>query len=286
MTSLKDLLNITLVQMNSTDSVESNFQQIKTLLLESSGIFPSQLIVFPENSLFMNLERGGIVPGLNLTDSIFSKLRELCTHYQTGMLFTTPIQERGQVFNATVFVSSDSSPKILYKKIHLFDISLEDGRSFRESQQLASGKLPAIWNFHGWKMGLSICYDLRFAELYNFYARKEVDILLVPSAFLRVTGEKHWHTLLKARAIESQCYVLAPAQSGKHQSSQNKKEKRWTYGHSLAISPDGEIILDMKTEVPAFKTLCLNREEIKKVRRRLPMSQHRRLKFSVKSSKE
>lgn len=279
MTSPKDLLNVTLVQMNSTDSVERNFQQIKTLLSKNRRTFPSQLIVFPENSLFMNLS-GRPVPGLDLKDSIFSRLRELCNKYQTGMLLTSPIQEKGKVFNVTVFVSFNSSPKILYRKIHLFDISLEDGRTFRESQQLASGKMPAIWNFQGWKMGLSICYDLRFSELYNFYARKKVDIILVPSAFLRVTGKKHWHTLLKARAIENQCYILAPAQSGKHQSLRNKQEKRWTYGHSVAISPDGEIVLDMKTEVPALKTLYLSKKEIKKVRKRLPMSQHRRLKFS------
>ena len=281
MTFSTDNLYITLVQMNSTDSVEQNFQQIKTLLSENSGVFSSQLMVFPENSLFMKIKRGGIISGLSLTDPVFLKLRELCSHYTTCILLTTPIQDQGKVFNATVFVSADSPPKILYRKIHLFDTAIENNRVYRESRQFKPGKTPAVWNFKGWKMGLSICYDLRFAELYGFYARQGVDILLAPSAFLRTTGKKHWQPLLKARAIEGQCYVIAPAQSGRHQSVENPEEERWTYGHSLAISPDGEILQDMKEETSAFKTLCLNKKELKQIREQLPMAQHRRLKFSL-----
>ena len=281
MTFSTDNLYVTLVQMNSTDSVEQNFQQIKTLLAKSNGAFPSQLMVFPENSLFMKIQKGGVLAGLSLTDSVFLKLRELCSHYTTGMLLTTPIQEQGKVFNATVFISADSSPKILYRKIHLFDTALENNRVYRESRQFEPGKMPTVWNFKGWKVGLSICYDLRFAELYGFYARRGVDIILVPSAFLRTTGKKHWQILLRARAIEGQCYVMAPAQSGRHQSMENPTRERWTYGHSLAISPDGGILQDMEEKTPALKTLCLSGKELKKVREQLPMSQHRRLKFSL-----
>ena len=281
MTPPTDTLHITLVQMNSTDSVEQNFQQIKTLLSENNKAFPSQLTVFPENSLFMKIKKGGAVSGLSLTDPVFLKLQELCGHYTTCMLLTTPIQDKDKVFNATVFVSSDSFPKILYRKIHLFDTALENNRVYRESQQFEPGKVPAVWNFQGWKLGLSICYDLRFAELYGFYAGEEVDILLIPSAFLRTTGKKHWHTLLKARAIEGQCYVMAPAQSGRHQSAGKLAEERWTYGHSLAVSPDGEILLDMKEKMPTLKTLCLSGKELKQVRKQLPMAQHRQLKFSL-----
>ena len=93
MTSSMDILRITLVQMNSTDSIENNFQQIKNLFSESKDVFPSQLIVFPENSLFMKIKKGGEIPDLNLTSGIFSKLRELCVKYNTCFLLTTPIQE-------------------------------------------------------------------------------------------------------------------------------------------------------------------------------------------------
>ena len=284
MTSSTDIFRITLVQMNSTDSIEDNFQQIKNLFSKNREVFPSQLIVFPENSLFMKIKKGGEIPDLNLTSGIFLKLRELCVHYDTCMLLTTPIRDGGKMFNTTVFVSAPSSPEILYRKIHLFDTSIENNRVYRESRQFNPGKSPRVWNFDGWKLGLSICYDLRFAELYGFYAGKEVDILLIPSAFLKTTGKKHWHTLLKARAIEGQCYVLAPAQSGRHQSVQSQEEERWTYGHSLAVSPEGEILLDMKEKAPTLQTLCFSKEELKKTREQLPMAQHRRLKFSLESA--
>lgn len=284
MTSPTDTLQVTLVQMNSTDSVQSNFQQMKNLLSENQNALPSQLIVFPENSLFMKIKKSGEVPGLDLKNAIFSQLRELCARYNTSILLTAPILDGGKAFNATVFVSSDSSPEILYRKIHLFDTSLEGHQTYKESRQFSSGKSPFVWYFKGWKFGLSICYDLRFAELYSFYAKEEVDILLVPSAFLRTTGKKHWHTLLKARAIEGQCYVMAPAQSGRHQSMESQEEERWTYGHSLAISPEGGVLLDMKEKAPVLQTLCLKREELRKVRKQIPMTQHRRLKFSLSSS--
>ncbi|MCY4512529.1 MAG: carbon-nitrogen hydrolase family protein [Bdellovibrionales bacterium] len=284
MTFPTDTFQITLVQMNSTDSVGDNFQKIKTLLSEKSDALPSRLIVFPENSLFMKIKKSSETPNLDLTNTVFSQLRELCAHYNTNMLLTAPIQEGGKAFNATVFVSPDSSPEILYRKIHLFDTSLEGHQTYKESRQFSSGKSPFVWHFKGWKFGLSICYDLRFAELYSFYAKEEVDILLIPSAFLRTTGKKHWHTLLKARAIEGQCYVMAPAQSGRHQSIESQEEERWTYGHSLAISPGGEILLDMKEKAPALQTLCLKKAELKAIRKQIPMAQHRRLKFSLASS--
>ena len=281
MTFPTDTLKVTMVQMNSTDSVKNNFQQIKNLLSENQDSFPSQLIVFPENSLFMKIKKLSESPKLKLTDAIFTQLKELCAHYNTNMLVTTPIQDEGKFFNATVFVSSNSSPQILYRKIHLFDTFFEGHQIYKESRQFESGKAPFVWNFNGWKLGLSICYDLRFAELYSFYAKEEVDIILIPSAFLRTTGEKHWHTLLKARAIEGQCYVIAPAQSGRHQSIENQGEERRTYGHSLAISPMGEILVDMKKKAPVLQTLCLKREDLQKVRKQIPMAQHRRLKFSL-----
>ena len=272
---------ISLVQMTSSDSVEDNFQQIKTLLSKSA--FSSRLIVFPENSLFMKVKRGGGIPALCLKDPVFLKLRELCKQYKTCFLLTSPLRDRGKIFNAVVFLSAAEPPKILYRKIHLFDTSLESGGALKESRLFSPGSSPAIWSFQGWRLGLSVCYDLRFAELYAFYARKGADILLVPSAFLRTTGEKHWQVLLRARAIESQCYVLAPAQCGRHKSSQGRGERR-TYGHSLAVAPDGRILRDMGQKAPALQTFCLSKQELKKVREPLPQARHRRLRFSLQKA--
>ena len=276
----RDKILISLVQMTSADSVENNFQQIKTLLSKNPGAFPSHLIVFPENSLFMKVKRGGGIPDIRLKDPIFLKLRELCERHKTCFLLTSPLRDGGKMFNAVIFLSAAGPPKILYRKIHLFDISLEKGRALRESRLFSPGPSPAVWNFQGWRFGLSVCYDLRFAELYAFYARRAVDILLIPSAFLRTTGEKHWQVLLRARAIESQCYALAPAQCGRHKSSRGREERR-THGHSLAVSPDGEVLRDMGQRSPAVQTFCLSKKELKKVREPLAQARHRRLKFSL-----
>ena len=279
----RDKILISLVQMTSTDSVENNFQQIKTLLSKSPEAFPAHLIVFPENSLFMKVKRGGGIADIGLKDPVFLKLRELCERHKTCFLLTSPLQDRGKMFNAVIFLSAGAGPKVLYRKIHLFDTSLENGRALRESRLFSPGPSPAIWNFQGWRFGLSICYDLRFAELYAFYARRKADILLIPSAFLRTTGEKHWQVLLRARAIESQCYVLAPAQCGRHKSSETREE-RHTHGHSLAVSPDGEVLRDMGRKSPCLQTFCFSKQELKKVREPLPQARHRRLKFFLQKN--
>jgi nitrilase len=125
----------------------------------------------------------------------------------------------------------------------------------------------------GWKIGLSICYDLRFSELFLTYAKQAVDLILVPSAFLVPTGRAHWHVLLRARAIEAQAYVLAAAQGGKHISG---KAQRETFGHTLAVGPWGEVISELE-EAPGHIIIELRPESITKVREQIPMDGHRRL---------
>lgn len=132
-----------------------------------------------------------------------------------------------------------------YQKIHLFDIKLEGQEAFRESDEFANGTLPAIIDVKGFKIGLSICDDVRFSELYHQYHRHQVDVITVPSAFLVTTGLAHWHTLLRGRAIEGQCYVVAPAQTGVHTSAHGKAGQRETFGHSLAVNPWGEILVEV-----------------------------------------
>jgi predicted amidohydrolase len=151
----------------------------------------------------------------------------------------------------------------------LFDIQLAGQEAIRESDEFNHGDGPSILDIKGWKWGLSICYDLRFSELYSKYAHQAVDIISVPAAFLVPTGEAHWHTLLRARAIESQAFVVASAQSGSH------KGIRETYGHSLIVNPWGAILLDMTTV--GVSVMELKKSDIKRVREQIPMSSHRRL---------
>jgi predicted amidohydrolase len=126
-------------------------------------------------------------------------------------------------------------------------------------------------------MGLSICYDLRFSELYNFYARKNVDLILIPAAFLVPTGKMHWNILIKARAIESQCFVAAAAQSGGHKNSRG--DRRETFGNSLVIDPWGAEMLCLGDKGSRVGVVVLNPDKIEVARRQIPMSKHRRFKL-------
>jgi nitrilase len=153
-----------------------------------------------------------------------------------------------------------------YDKIHLFDVELSD-RSYCESAQIEAGRTPLIVEIAGWTLGVSICYDLRFPELYRHYRNAGCNLLSIPSAFAVPTGQAHWEVLLRARAIENQAYVLAPAQIGNHPGA------RKTYGHSLIVDPWGEIIAQAKNDDPAggeliMAELKLNRVE--EIRRRMP----------------
>jgi predicted amidohydrolase len=127
-----------------------------------------------------------------------------------------------------------------------------------------------------WRIGLSICYDVRFSELYSNYAKEGAHLILVPSAFLVPTGAAHWHILLRARAIESQAFVIAAAQAGEHVGVHG--EKRTTYGHSLAIDPWGEILADLGEAGPKVEVVTLDPARLERVWRQIPQAQHRRLR--------
>ncbi|MEQ1723150.1 MAG: nitrilase-related carbon-nitrogen hydrolase, partial [Pseudobdellovibrio sp.] len=188
---------------------------------------------------------------------------------------TTAIKEDGKVFNASFMIDKSGNTELLYRKIHLFDIELAGQKPIRESDCFAYGSEPSIFNIVDFKVGSSICYDLRFSELYSVYANAEVDIILVPSAFLVKTGQAHWESLLRARAIESQCYVVASAQAGEHKSAEGG-HKRETYGHSMLIDPWGRI----QTVLPAGSGVVfaeLEHKEISLVRQQIPMRSHRKI---------
>jgi len=137
-----------------------------------------------------------------------------------------------------VLFSPDGFVTANYDKIHMFDANVGDGQHYCESDSFAAGATPVIANLGDIQLGMSICYDLRFAHLYRQLARDGAQIIAVPSAFTAVSGAAHWHVLLRARAIETGCYVIAPAQCGTH------SDGRQTYGHTMIISPWGEILAE------------------------------------------
>lgn len=276
----KTKLNLAVCQMNSTDSEQKNFEQIQHLLSSLPKEKHFDLICFPENSLFMRIKEGQKISGLELSNPVFRQVSELAQQRKTTLHFgSLPLRIDGHLRNASVLVKPDGEVRPSYFKIHLFDIDLEGQAPVRESDIYKHGDEPQILDVEGWHLGQTICYDLRFSELFNYYAQHSVEIILVPASFLVQTGHAHWEVLLRARAIESQAYVIAAAQAGTHFGSQpdSLQSRRETYGHSLIIDPWGQILVEAKSMGPELMTFELDMDRVKAVRKQIPMRNHRRM---------
>jgi len=181
----------------------------------------------------------------------------------------------GRVFNTHVVVDARGATVEAYRKIHLFDVDVPGGAVLLESRSTAPGPAAAVvvdaTAALGFRFGLTTCYDLRFPELYVALARKGVDAVLVPSAFTRPTGAAHWHLLLRARAVETQCYVLAAAQCGVHNG------KRASYGHALAVGPWGDVLGDAGPDAaPALVVADVDAAAVAAIRAKMPIAAQRR----------
>jgi nitrilase len=264
-------LDVAVVQLTSVDDVQSNVDQI----LKIFETLPEELdlICLPENSLFFRLSKTEKIPSVSLQDPQIQRLQNFVDQRDVGvMLGSIPNGEGDRPFNATVFLRPKQKPEILYRKIHLFDVDVPGAPPVRESESFEYGPKPSIVEWRGWKIGLTICYDLRFSELYEQYAEQGVDLILIPSAFLVPTGQAHWDILVRARAIESQCYVVAAAQGGEHVSARG--EKRHTYGHSMIVEPWGQKLVEILGD-KHWGVARLEKSEIEKTRSRIPMRHHR-----------
>jgi predicted amidohydrolase len=269
-------LNIAILQLCSTDEVAGNQREI----LEVMGYLkePSSLdVVFmPENSLYIRIDRSQQHEGLLAGDPVFAPFQQFAKRHQCHLLFgSNPMQSENGIANSTVWINSKGEVITPYTKIHLFDVDVEGQKPVRESDDFVAGGLPAIIEIEGWRIGLSICYDIRFSELFLHYAKQGVDLIAIPSAFLQPTGEAHWQVLQRARAIESQCYVVSSAQAGRHQ-SESTGSVRHSYGHSIVVDPWGRVMADLGVEVGS-QQLTLKKELLSKVRAQIPMANHRRL---------
>ncbi|MBC7741402.1 MAG: carbon-nitrogen hydrolase family protein [Bdellovibrionaceae bacterium] len=268
-------MKIGLAQLNSVDDLNENFKSI-VRLIEIAKVDKPELIIFPENSLYFRLDTHSKVKAIKMSDPILLDLQRISDQTKIALHLTTAVEDAdNKIFNASILIQAGKQPIIIYRKVHLFDISLKDQKPIRESDSFLNGNEPTIFELNGFKFGSSICYDIRFSELYSFYAKEQVDVILVPAAFLVKTGQAHWEVLLRARAIESQCYILAPAQAGKHVSSQTGAQRE-TYGNTMAIDPWGQILVQKSSEV-GLVFIDIKKSEIEAVRRQIPMSDHRRL---------
>lgn len=268
-------LEVAILQLQSVDNWQQNETQILDLLGSVNGLQEVDLVCLPENALYMRLTDTESVPAVDFSLH-FEKLKKIAR--ENDLLIhvgSVPVSRGEKLGNCSVHVYPTGEVKTSYQKIHLFDIQLEGQKANRESDVFEAGVAPSIFEWRGFKIAESICYDVRFAELYSQYAKAGVDLILVPSSFLVPTGKAHWEVLLRARAIESQCYVVASAQGGEHSGA---KGSRRTFGNSLVVSPWGEVeVCINEVSRPGWARVRLERSRIERVREQIPMKSHRRL---------
>jgi deaminated glutathione amidase len=233
------------VQLRSSDDVAENIR-ITSSLIRQAHAQGASFIATPENTTLMAPD-GGAKLASSYDEAhdpalpVFSDLaKELGVHLLIGSLAIKVSETK--TANRSFLFAPDGSVVARYSKIHLFDVELANGESYRESNTVAGGDTAVVADAALGKVGLSICYDLRFPQLYRALAHKGAFLFTVPSAFTVPTGQAHWHVLLRARAIENGAFVIAPAQGGLHANG------RKTYGHSLIVSPWGEILAEAGTD--------------------------------------
>jgi predicted amidohydrolase len=175
-----------------------------------------------------------------------------------------------KIANRSFLFTPDGAIAASYDKIHMFDVQLPDGESYRESKSFQAGDRAVLAELPWGRLGLTICYDLRFPTLYRALAKAGASFIAVPSAFTVPTGQAHWHTLVRARAIETQCFVFAAAQAGEHENG------RRTFGHSLIVSPWGGILAEGDGVNPSVIFADVELEAIAEARRRVPSLEHDR----------
>ena len=268
-------LKIASIQMVSTPDLKENLE-VASRLIKAASNNGAQLAVLPEYFCLMGLKdtdkvQVREVPGAGpIQDHLAAIAKENNLYLVAG---TIPLEakEFNKVLNTTIVFNPKGEQVARYDKIHLFGFQTEKER-YEESATIEAGNTPShlLLNINQveWRLGLSICYDLRFPELYR--ALGEVDCHIIPAAFTYTTGKDHWEVLLRARAIENQCYVLSSAQGGTH------INQRRTWGNSMLINPWGEILTNLPNG-EGFITGILSKDKLKEVRSKLPALKHRKL---------
>lgn len=186
------------------------------------------------------------------------------------LIGSMPVKENGRMANRSFLFGPDGGVVARYDKIHMFDVTLPGGEIYRESKNYRPGDTAVLADLPWGRLGITICYDLRFPHLYRRLAKAGAQFIAIPSAFTVPTGEAHWHAILRARAIETQCYVLAAAQGGTHEAG------RKTYGHSLVVSPWGEIVAEARDIHPSVVLADVDVTRIEEARQRVPSLEHDR----------
>lgn len=271
--SQSDNFSVSCIQLNAGDNLQENLNRAAGFIKETAEA-GSKLVLLPENFSFMGAteEAKFAIAEPQENSSVLAFLSEQARMHNMAIIGGSVLLQyvgNNRVRNCCPAFSAEGELLAYYDKIHLFDAALPN-ETYSESNTVESGSQPKMVEFDGWKLGLSICYDLRFPELYRHYSSHGCNILTVPAAFTTPTGKAHWETLLRARAIENESYVLAAGQYGTHPGS------RKTWGHSMIIDPWGEVLSSLE-EGEGVITAELSLKKLNEVRELLPALNHRRL---------
>jgi len=264
------MAKVALIQMVSSASIADNLKQIEGFMFQARED-KAELVVLPENFAFM---------GINETDKlqvaevegqgpIQAKISQLAKQLGLWVVAgTIPIKGTGSKVKASSLVYDDKGLQVArYDKIHLFDVRVSEHEAHTESLTIERGDQLVVVDTPVGKVGLSVCYDLRFPELYQHLLVKGAQLFTIPSAFTAVTGLAHWEVLLRARAIENLCYVLAPNQGGHHENGRN------TFGHSMVVEPWGRV-LEQKGTGAGVITATIDLQRLQQLRRQFPCVDH------------
>lgn len=272
------MIRAALVQLNSSDDPVANLPETLALIRDAAAA-GADFVLTPEvtNCVSTSRKHQNSVLCFEADDATLAALRivahELEIWLLIGSIALKTSDSDGRFVNRSFLISPRGEITARYDKIHMFDVQVSKTETYRESAGYRPGEAAVLAQTDFGLVGMTVCYDVRFAHLYRKLAQAGAQILTVPSAFSPVTGAAHWEALLRARAIETGCYVLAPAQVGTHDCSVGKPRKTW--GHSLAVSPWGEVLADGGTDV-GFTPVDIDLAQVDAARSRIPSLTHDR----------
>jgi predicted amidohydrolase len=272
---MAERVKVAVLQMTSRSDVEQNMQTLERLTTRAAKD-GAKLVVAPECFAVLgpDNEKLKIAEPLPEGGPILARCQKLARELKIELVlggFWEKGEQPGFVRNSCVFVGAEGAVNAVYRKVHLFDVDLPDGTKLEESATVEPGDEAVVTDSVAGRMGLTVCYDVRFPELYRQLVDLGATVFAVPAAFTLTTGKDHWHVLLRARAIESQCYVLAAAQTGHHHGNRN------SYGHALIVDPWGVVLAECG-EGEGIAMAEIDPDVTARIRKSLPSLEHRRIR--------
>jgi predicted amidohydrolase len=269
-------MKVGLVQLNGSDDPDSNLLAAEAMIAEAA-VAGAGFVLTPEMTNLLTFDRDWAreVTRPEAEDPGLARLRRGAVRHQIWLLIGSLAIRRadGRLANRSFLIDPEGNITARYDKIHMFDVKPGDGQEYRESSAYAPGDRAVVAATPFGPVGMAVCYDLRFPALFTALARSGAGILTVPAAFTVPTGQAHWHVLLRARAIENAGFVLAPAQCGENAATHGRSRR--TYGHSLIVSPWGEVLAD-GGDGPGVVLGELDLDAVARARRQIPVLDHHR----------